>query len=555
MRFVIQLHHSIILGCELIRRLKQTNTQKRAALYCRLSREDEQSDKDSNSESITNQILMLTTYAQQHNFKRFETYVDDGYSGTSLDRPDLQRLIKDIKGGLIDTVIVKDRSRIGRNYVEVGKLTDEFFIEHNVRFISVLDGADTAKGIDEFSPFRDIINEWYAKDISKKTRASLYARGREGKKMSSRPIYGYKADSNGDWIIDEYAAEIVRRIFTMYLAGKGVTFIAKSLSVDNIPTPMKHKYGRITKHSDWNGETVKRILNYREYVGDTVNFKTIKVSYKSRKIVERPKEENMIFLNTHEAIISRETFEDVQKELAKRKGHSVPIRFETGMFSGLLICSDCGAHLTKHKYKTKTGSVINYVCSVYRQHYNSCTSHYIREDELLRIVSDSLERIVEAYDNRLEQILIKRALTEKDQAYIETNELLNTKKDRIETIDTILKELYEEKIKGSIPNDMFLNLYSQFKVEQDELNRNVYELTKQLGEQKDVCLKINRFLKVIKGYTINREAIYNLSREDMLELIDCIVVSEKQKSEQCQRKIEIKYRHVGNIDNLLPVAK
>lgn len=365
------------------------NTQKRAALYCRLSREDEQCG-DSNS--IKNQMLMLTTYALQNNFQRFEIYVDDGYSRTSLDRPDINRLIEDIENGLIDTVIVKDRSRIGRNYVEVGKLTNEFFVEHEIRLISVLDGADSAKGADDFSPFRDIMNEWYAKDISKKTRASLYARGREGKKMSSRPIYGYKLDDNGEWIIDEYAAEIVRRIFTMFLAGNGVTAIANSLTRDQVPTPTKHKYDKTVKYPDWSDETVRKILLHQEYVGDTVNFKTLKLSYKTKKIVERPKEENMVFIDTHEAIISREQFEDVQAEIKKRKKHPAPVKHESGMFSGMLICADCGSRLTKQRYKAKSGVTINYICSVYRRHYHQCTSHYIREDELLRIVSDDLEK-------------------------------------------------------------------------------------------------------------------------------------------------------------------
>lgn len=529
------------------------NTQKRAALYCRLSREDEQCGGDNNSESITNQILMLTTYAQQHNFQRFETYVDDGYSGTSLDRPDLRRMIKDIEDGLIDTVIVKDRSRIGRNYVEVGKLTDEFFLEHEVRLISVLDGIDSAKGCDEFSPFRDIINEWYAKDISKKTRASIYARGREGKKMTSRPIYGYKADENGEWIVDEYAAEIVRRIFVMYLAGSGVTAIANALTKDNIATPTQHKYGKIVKYRDWSEETIRQILSHREYVGDTINFKTVKLSYKSKKIVERPKEENMIFLNTHKPIISREMYDDTQAEMERRKSHPVHTECKKGLFSGILVCADCEARLTKQRYKTNNGSVIHYICSVYRRHYHQCTSHYIREDDLLKTCSDNLEAVVEAYESHnLEQALVERVLGEKLQVHSETEKLLNTKKDRIEKIDTILKDLYEEKITGAIPNDVFLNLYGQFKTEQDKLSSEVYNLTKQLSDQKDVCLGVNRFLKVIKGYAANREAIYNLTREDLLELIDCIVVKEKQNGEDTQRRIEIKYRYVGNIENLLP---
>lgn len=531
------------------------NTQKRAALYCRLSREDEQCGGDNSSESITNQILMLTTYAQEHNFRRFEIYIDDGYSGTSLDRPDINRLVEDIESGLIDTVIVKDRSRIGRNYVEVGKLTNEFFIEHEVRLISVLDGSDSANGGDEFSPFRDIMNEWYARDISKKTRATLYARGREGKKMSSRPIYGYKLGENGEWIVDKYAAEIVRRIFVMYLAGNGATAIANSLTRDHIATPTQHKYGKSVKYADWNDETVKKILHYREYVGDTVNFKTLKLSYKSKKIVERPKEENMIFVDTHEAIISREMFDDVQEAMKKRKKHCDPIKHEVGMFSGLLVCADCGAHLTKQRYKTKTGSVIHYICSVYRQHYHQCTSHYIREDELLKIVSDNLERIVEAYDSHdLEQSLAKRVLGEKRQAYSEMEEMLKTKKDRIDEIDTIMKGLYEDKAKGNIPNDVFLNLYGQFKAEQDNLNSEVYDLTKTSREEKDVCLGVNRFLKIIKGYAANREAIHYLSREDLLELIDCIVVKEKQKGVDTRHRVEIKYHHVGNIENLLPIT-
>lgn len=524
------------------------NTQQRAALYCRLSREDEQCGGDNNSNSITNQILLLTTYAQEHNFRRFEIYIDDGYTGTSLDRPDINRLVEDIESGLIDTVIVKDRSRIGRNYVEVGKLTNDFFLEHNVRLISVLDGSDSANGADEFSPFRDIMNEWYARDISKKVRASLYAKGRDGKKMITIPIYGYKLGENGEWIVDEYAAEIVRRIFRMYLSGIGVTAIANSLTRDQITKPKQYKTGKPMKYPDWNDETVRNILCHQEYVGDTVNFKTLKLSYKSKKTIERPKEENMVFFDTHEAIISREMFEDVQDAMKRRKRHPTPTKNGGSLFGGILICSDCGAHLTAHRYKTKSGSMTQYICSVYRRHYHQCTSHYVREDELLIIVSDNLERIVDAYDSHdLEQSLAKHVLGEKHQAYSETEEILKTKKDRIDEIDTIMKDLYEDKTKGKIPNDVFLNLYGQFKAEQDNLNSEVYDLTKSSREEKDVYSGINRFLKIIKGYATNREAIHNLSKEDLLELIDCIVVKEKQKGVDTQHRIEIKYRHVGSI--------
>ena len=529
------------------------NTQKRAALYCRLSREDEQCGGDNSSESITNQILMLTTYAQEHGFHRFEIYIDDGYSGTSLERPDIQRLIEDIEDGLIDTVIVKDRSRIGRNYVEVGKLTEEFFLKHEIRLISVLDGSDSANGADEFSPFRDIMNEWYAKDISKKTRASLQARGREGKKMSSRPIYGYKTDEDGEWIIDEYAAEIVRRIFTMYLNGTGVVSIANTLTKEKILTPMQYKHGTTVKYTEWCAGTIRQLLKHREYVGDTVNFKTVKPSFKSKRFSYRPSQENMIFEGTHEAIISHETFEDVQIMMKIKAGHPTQNNRMKSLFSGLLKCADCGANLTTQHKTTKKGQCTSYICSLYRRHFHQCTSHFIREDDLMKTVAHHLERLVILYDNRLlEKALVEHVLSEKHQTLAEAERQLKSKKDRIDEIDTIIKDLYEDKIKGTIPNDVFLNLYGQFKAEQYILNSDIYDLTKSNREEENICKGVNRFLKIIKGFVKDREAINDLTKEDLLELIDYIVVREKQKGNDCQQRIEIHYRHVGNIENLLP---
>lgn len=529
------------------------NTQKRAALYCRLSREDEQCGSDNNSNSITNQILLLTTYALEHNFQRFEIYIDDGYSGTSLDRPDINRLVEDIESGLIDTVIVKDRSRIGRNYVEVGKLTNEFFLEHRIRLISVLDGSDSANGADEFSPFRDIMNEWYAKDISKKAKASLYAKGRSCKRMITRPIFGYKNDENGDWIIDDYSAEVVRRVFRLFLDGYGVITIANILTKDNIPTPMKYQYDKIVKYPEWSGESVRMLLNHQEYVGDTLNFKTYKMSYKSKKIIRRPKEEFVVFPNTHEPIVSRETFELAQKMMKQSTHRNVPGKGIPSLFSGLPRCTNCGSNLVVTRKKLKSGTVItSYVCSTYRHRHNKCTSHYIREDQMTETIKSELEEIIKEFEKgKLEKLLVSRVVGEQEQSYTETALLLKSKKDRADEIDTILKGLYEDKLKGTIPNDVFLNLYSQYKSEQDTLNKEIYNLSKNVSKEKDVCTGVNRFIKTIKGYATNSEAIQNLTREDLLNLINHIDVYSRQNGET-QPKVEIHYHHVGYIKNLLP---
>lgn len=519
-----------------------------AALYCRFSKEE----GDNGSNSIVNQKLLLENYANENNFSRFEVYSDDGFTGTNDDRPDFQRMKQDIVNGIVGTVIVKDMSRLGRNYVMVGQLTDEFFVEHETRLIAVSDGIDTSVKQDDFAPYRNIMNEWYAKDISNKTRTALYARGRAGKKMICKPIYGYKMSDVGEWIIDEEVSGNVERIFTLYLSGTSYNSIAKQFTIDGIPTPTQYSLNDYTYHIDWSRSTVQDILSRREYCGDTVNFKTVKQSYKMKKRSKRPVSENLIFCDTHPAIIDRDTFCKVQAMMQKKKRHSSTPE-TVSMFRGLLKCSSCGHALHSSSRKTKRGIYHTYICSSYRKHYHKCTSHYITDNDLISAVSEELRKVVNTYrDGSLEQAISCGILKEVSERKILAERTLIEKKTRVSEIDEIIKELYEDKYRGNIPNDVFLKLFAEFKSEQDKLNKEIYQLSQKEGDTKSIFAEINRFINVIKKYSDNSETIQSLTRENLLELIDCIVVGDRVTESDKPREIDIYFNHVGLIKKLYP---
>ena len=366
------------------------------ALYSRLSHEDELQGE---SNSISNQKLLLESYAKQHGFINLKWYIDDGYSGANFDRPDFQKMLADIEAGKVGTVIVKDMSRLGRNYIQVGMYTEMVFPQNGVRFIAVNDTVDSANGENDLTPLRNLFNEWFVRDTSKKIRASKRAKGMSGKPTTSQPVYGYLMDKDGNFIVDEETAPVVQQIYRLCLAGNSPTRIARILTEQEIPTPGTLEFRRTGSarryhpghECRWADNTVAHILERREYLGHLVNFKTEKESYKSKRTLENPIEKQVVFENHHEPIIDAQTWERVQELRNQRRR---PNRFdEVGLLSGLLFCADCGSALHQQRYNTDQRSCDCYICGRYRSRTHDCTAHYIRTNILTAGILENLRHI------------------------------------------------------------------------------------------------------------------------------------------------------------------
>ena len=366
------------------------------APYSRLSHEDELQGE---SNSILNQKLLLESYAKQHGFTSLKWYTDDGYSGANFDRPGFQEMLSDIESGKVGTVIVKDMSRLGRNYLQVGMYTEMIFPQKGVRFIAVNDTVDSANGDNDLTPLRNLFNEWFVRDTSKKIRASKRAKGMSGKPTTSQPVYGYLMDKDGNFIVDEETAPVVQQIYRLCLAGNGPTRIARMLTEQEIPTPGTLEFRRTGSAKRyhpgheyrWADNTVAHILERREYLGHLVNFKTEKESYKSKRTLENPIEKQVVFENHHEPIIDAQTWERVQELRNQRRR---PNRFdEVGLLSGLLFCADCGSALHQQRYNTDQRSCDCYICGRYRSRTHDCTAHYIRTNILTAGILENLRHI------------------------------------------------------------------------------------------------------------------------------------------------------------------
>lgn len=509
----------------------QTATTKApvAALYVRFSRDE---DNVSESNSIKNQKEMLIDYATKHGYYEYKIYADDGYSGTNFERPDFQKMITDIENGITSVIIIKDMSRLGRNYLQVGMYTEVYFLEKNVRFISVNDGIDSVNGIDDFVPFKNIMNEWYAKDISNKVRSVFLQKGKSGHRLIPKPIYGYKKDENSDWIIDEEAAKIIRLIYELYLDGQGVSYIAKHLANNKISAPCIHM-GRSVKGRSilrempyyWTTSTVGNILSQQEYCGDTVNFKMHRQSYKSKKIIKNNKEDYMIFKDTHEAIISRDDFEKVQEMRAQnKKVPSTSLSNQSKPFAGLIYCYDCKSRMYSFTRPPKNNI---YICSKYRHAVHSCKSHYIREDILLEVIVNAINKVIELHnsDSKHFQKHLKSVIS--DKKVQQKNSLENRIGDyqkRIDELDNILKSLYEDKLSKKIDDDVFMRLSSQYAQEQKILISDISELKNEFQVLKNNEANISRFLAVVKKY----EIITELNSTVLNDFIERIEVHEKK---------------------------
>ena len=533
------------------------------ALYCRLSRDD---DLVGDSNSIVHQKEILESYAKSHAFLNPVFYVDDGYSGTNFNRPAFQRMLGDIESGKVKTVIVKDMSRFGRNYIMVGYYTEILFEQKGIRFIAVNDMVDSKQEGDEFTPFRNIINEWYAKDTSKKVKAVLRAKGMSGKHVSPVPPYGYKKDERDKtkWVIDEEAALVVREIYRLYLEGAGTKEIADILTARGIETPIiyfKRRGMPVRSKSEvpdvWSMATVAGILKQEAYTGCTVNFKTRKKSYKTKYQERLPRENWVIFENTQEAIIDRETFSIVHKMLESRRRPKKIGSPCVNVFNGLVYCADCGNRMYLH-HNTKQTQRDAFVCSRYRRaKFHDCTSHHITYDLLYTIVLNDLRRVCRSIRERRQEFIalyygeMEQKMNKKSNAV--KSELSRSER-RCAEIDGIIKRLYEDSLCGKISDDRFAVLSKDYEAEQAKLKTRIAELNAGLKAIKDRDDGLNRFLLLVDKYT----EIPELTPEILNAFIDRIEVGAKIKcasssdalhrKSTTKRQIRIVYKFVGAVN-------
>ena len=523
------------------------------ALYCRLSQDDKQ---EGDSNSIINQKKILKKYAMDRGYTNIQFYIDDGISGTTFNRAGFQSMIADVEAGKVKRIIVKDMSRLGRDYLQVGMYTEIFFPEHDVHFIAVNDGVDSNQEDNEFTPFRNIINEWYAKDTSKKIRAVKRSKGMAGEHIGSHPPYGYmkNPENKKEWIVDEEAAEVVREIFRLCVEGYGPTRIAHILSERKILCPTYYaleKGGkpRTTLPADryaWNAPVVAKILDRMDYLGHTVNFKTHIKSYKNHKKIDNSPDEWKVFEGTHEAIIEKETFEIVQKI---RAGKRRPTRMgEMPMFSGLLYCADCGSRMTFHRETNASPDSYNFCCGNYRSSTSTCSMHYIRNVVVERIVLENLKEVihyVSNYEDEFVRMVMDADMRQKDRELARKKRRLVEIQKRIGELDMIFQRIYEDNITGKLSDERFMKMSKGYEAEQHTLQDEADMIQDELQQEEKKSVDVKRFLAVVKKYTDLTE----LTPEILREFVDRIIVHAPDKSSGRRlQEIEIIYNHIGEFD-------
>ena len=520
-------------------------TDKITALYCRLSQDDMLQGE---SNSITNQKAILKKYAEDNGFSNPVFYVDDGVSGTTWEREGFKAMLADIEEGKVGTVITKDLSRLGRDYLKTGEYIEIIFPDHDVRYIAINDGVDTLKSENELMAFKNIFNDWYARDTSKKIRAVFKANGQSGKHLSN-PIYGYKHSETDKnlWVIDDEAAEVVRKIFHLCIDGYGPTQIARILTEQGIPTPTAYalSQGRDNGHKNaklhrWGNETIAHILEKAEYCGHTVNFRTHVKSYKNKKRVDNPKEDWLIFENTHEAIITQQEFDLVQ-ELRKNKRRPTKHE-EVNPFSGICYCADCGKKLYLCRATTMTADQEHLKCGTYAKDKNGCTIHFVRTIVLKEIILGDLNKMVAfVKDNEDEfvQMAMDNSVQKQSSELSKSRKKLKESEKRIAELDRLFTRLYEDNVSGKISDERFSIMSAGYEDEQKKLRATVAELTDFIETAEQKSADVTAFISVVQKY----ERITELTPEIMHELIEKIVVHAPDKSSGHRtQQMDIYYR-------------
>ena len=523
-----------------------------AALYCRLSRDD---NMDSESNSIQNQKKILQKVAKEKGYTDTIFFVDDGITGTTMKRPGFQKMLTAIEAGYISAVFVKDLSRLGRNYIEVGKLTEEFFPQHDVRLIAVSDGVDSDEGDNEFTPFRNIMNEWYAKDISKKRRIVNKMKGNSGIPLSPPP-YGYikNPDDPRYWVIDQEAAEVVRRIYRMALDGYGYAETAAALEADGVFNPTYYWRSKGTNRGGskstlepckWGHTTVKKILTMQEYCGDVINFKSYSKSYKMKRRIENPEENRAIFLNVHEAIIDRPTWEKVQALKAGTRRKKPSVTQEPSVFSGRMKCPDCGGNLNFH-FNQGNHDIKYFSCNNRNSGLRKCNAtHYIRLDFLEQVVLYEVNRLA-SFANEYEDDFLKAMLGR--SAKVAENDRVRKQWEldglvaRDKELDALFERLYEDNVSGKIDDARFAKMSKRYEQEQGEIGAKVKALRLELKKTEGQRMDVEEFLETVRRYT-NATTI---TQRMVAELIDHIDVYHAEKHDGITtQQVIIHYNCVG----------
>ena len=522
------------------------------ALYARLSKDDELQGE---SNSISNQKRILETYARDNGFLNYRFFVDDGWSGANFQRPGFMEMMDCVENGEVKCVITKDLSRMGRNYLQVGMFTEITFPKKGVRFIAINDGVDSAQGDNDLTPLKNLFNEWMVRDTSRKIKAVFRSKGMSGKPITSQPVYGYLKGEDGRFIIDEEAAPVVKQIFSLCLAGNGPTKIARMLTEQEIPTPGTLEYRRTGStrryYPDyphrWATNTVVHILERKEYLGHTVNFKTEKISYKVKSSVENPEEKQAVFENTHEPIIDLATWERVQELRKQRKR---PNRYDdVGLFSGLLFCADCGHVMYQQRYQTDKRKQDCYICGSYKKRTADCTAHFIRTDLLTAGVLDNLRKVTayaQKHEARFVKLLIQQNEMGGKRKQAAATKQLEQVQRRIAELSRYIKRLYEDNVNGKISDERFMEMSADYEAEQRELKDRAAALQGELDKAQEATVNAEKFMSVVRKYLSIEELTHTLLRE----MVEKIVVYECEydENEVRHQRIDIYYSFVGKID-------
>ena len=538
--------------------MKQSNKKHElgtAALYCRLSRDD---NMDSESNSIQNQRKILQKAAKDKGYTDTVFFVDDGITGTTMKRPGFQKMLTAIEAGYISAVFVKDLSRLGRNYIEVGKLTEEFFPLHDIRLVAVSDGVDSDEGEDDFTPFKNIMNEYYAKDISKKRRIVNKMKGNAGVPLSPPP-YGYikNPDDPRFWVVEPEAAEVVRRIYRMALEGYGLAETAAQLAADGVVNPTYYWRSRGTSRggskstvepTKWGHTTVKKILTLQEYCGDVINFKSYSKSYKMKKRIENPEENRAIFLNVHEAIIDRQTWEKVQALQKGTRRKKPTVTQEPSVFSGLLKCPECGGNLNFH-FNQNNHDIKFFSCQNHNSGYRKCSkTHYIRLDFLEQVVLYEVKRLAcfaSEYENDFIKAMIGRSAKVAENTALRKQRELDALTARDRELDMLFERLYEDNVAGKIDDARFAKMSKRYEQEQGENAKKIKALRLELKKDESKRMDIDDFLETVRRYT----DAATITKRMVAELIDHIEVYHAEKQDGItNQRVVIHYNCIGAFD-------
>ena len=538
--------------------MKQSNNKKSrdvtAFLYERLSRDD---NLEGESYSIGNQKKLLAKVAKEKGYTNLVHFLDDGISGVTMDRPGFVEMIRQLEQGKAAAVFVKDLSRLGRNYIEVGRLTEEFFPNYDIRLVAVSDNIDTAEGENELAPIRNLFNEWYARDISKKRRISNKIKGNAGEPMG-QPPYGYIKDPNDSkhWIVDDEAAQVVRRVYSMTLEGFGTEQIAAQLEKDDVLTPRAYWLtkgikrpgkGKQQPPTKWNSSTITKILSLQEYCGDILNFKTYSKSYKNKKRIDNDRENWVVFQDVHEAIIERAVYEQVQQKRGKIRKRRTN-NGEHNMFSGLLVCADCGSNLHFH-FNQGNPEIKYFNCSNYKGNRGTCTStHYVRVDFLEEVVLGEIRRLTK-FASLYEDEFVKAVIGHSQQAEQTDRKLkekeLKTLLARDEELDGLFERIYEDNVSGKLSDDRFAKMSRRYEDEQKELAEKIKKLRSEIEKQSSRSMTTDMFIGLVRKYTRARK----LTPRMLNELVEKIEVFNAEKIDGVwEQRLRIHYNCVGTIE-------